>query len=86
LKLKDGRLLMSYGHRKPPFGNMARLSHDEGTTWSEPLTISADGLNFDLGYPSTVECDDGTLVSVWYEVLKGSELAQLRQARWRLTT
>ena len=84
LRLKDGRLLMSYGHRRPPFGNQARISHDEGSTWSEPLIISADGINSDLGYPSTIECDDGSLVTVWYEVLKGSELAQLRQARWRI--
>lgn len=84
LRLKDGRLLMSYGHRRPPFGNQARVSDDQGQSWSEPLTISADGLNPDLGYPSTAECDDGKLVTVWYEVLKTSELAQIRQARWRL--
>ncbi len=84
LRLKDNRLLMTYGYRKPPFGNQARVSDDDGRTWSEPLTISSDGLKGDLGYPSTVECDDGMLVTVWYEVLKGSEFAQLRQARWRL--
>ena len=38
----------------------------------------------DLGYPSTVELDDGTLLSVWYEQLKGFPKAVLRQARWRL--
>jgi sialidase-1 len=83
LRLKDDRLLMTYGHRRKPFGIQARLSRDEGLTWSEPLTISSDGINSDLGYPSTIECDDGTLVTVWYEILQGSELAQLRQARWR---
>ena len=86
LRMKDGRLLMSYGYRRAPFGNQCRISHDEGKSWSEPFVISGDGLNSDLGYPSTVECDDGTFVTVWYEVLKGSELAQLRQARWRLVT
>lgn len=85
LRLKDGRLLMTYGYRRRPFGNQARVSSDEGTSWSEPMTISDDGFNSDLGYPSTVECDDGTLVTVWYEVLKTSELAQLRQARWRIS-
>lgn len=84
LRLQDGRLLMSYGYRRPPFGNQVRFSDNDGTTWSDPLTISADGLKSDLGYPSTVECDDGTFVTVWYEVLKGSDLAQLRQSRWRL--
>lgn len=84
LCLKDGRLLMSYGYRRAPFGIQVRVSSDEGTTWSEPVTISNDGISSDLGYPSTVECNDGTLVTVWYEVLKGSELAQIRQARWRI--
>lgn len=84
LRLKDSRLLMSYGYRRAPFGNQARISADEGATWSEPLTISADGQGGDLGYPSTVECDDGTLVTVWYERLKDKPEAQLRQTRWRL--
>ncbi len=84
LRLKDGRLLMTYGHRRKPFGVQARLSKDHGRTWGEPMTLSADGIGGDLGYPSTVECDDGTLVTVWYEVLAGSPLAQLRQARWQL--
>lgn len=83
-RLRDGRLLMSYGHRRPPFGNQARISTDEGKSWSEPLTISADGAGGDLGYPSTVELEDGTLLSVWYEKMRSSSHAVLRQARWRI--
>jgi sialidase-1 len=83
IRLRNGDLLMSYSYRKKPLGNQARLSRDHGQTWSDPLTISADGSSGDLGYPSTVECNDGTLVTVWYEVIAGSPLAQLRQARWR---
>jgi hypothetical protein len=84
LRLANGHLLMTYGHRRPPFGNQARLSADHGRTWSEPLIISGDGAGHDLGYPSTVELDDGTLVTVWYEALAGSPRAVLRQATWRL--
>lgn len=84
LRLRDGRLMMSYGYRRSPFGNQMRVSSNHGASWSEPFTITADGLGSDLGYPSTVECDDGSFVTVWYEVLRGSEFAQLRQARWRL--
>ncbi len=83
-RLKDGRLLMTYGYRRKPFGVQARLSSDHGQTWGEPLVLAADGISGDLGYPSTVQCDDGTLVTCWYEVLAGSPLAQLRQARWKL--
>lgn len=84
LRLKDGRLLMSYGHRRRPYGNQARLSEDAGRIWSDPLIISDDGVGGDLGYPSTVELDDGSLLSVWYERRKDSPFAVLRQARWRI--
>ena len=84
LCLRDGRLLMSYGHRRPPRGNQVRVSSDAGQTWSEPILLTTDAYSGDMGYPSSVECEDGTLVTVWYERLKESPLAQLRQTRWRL--
>ncbi len=83
LRLADGRLLMTYGYRRAPFGNQARVSADEGATWSEPMTLSADGMGGDLGYPSTAELPDGTLITVWYESMKGKK-AVLRQAKWKL--
>ncbi len=84
LRLKDGRLLMTYGYRRKPFGNQARISADEGQSWSEPITLSDDGIGGDLGYPSSVQLDNGSIVSVWYEVQSGSPLAVLRQCRWKL--
>ncbi len=86
LRLQNGSLLMSYGYRRKPHGNQARLSKDGGQTWSGPMTISSDGVGGDLGYPSTVELDDGSLLTVWYEKMKGSERAVLRQTRWTLQT
>ena len=83
-RLRDGRLIMSYGHRRAPLGNQARISHDHGRTWSEPLLISGDGANGDLGYPSTVELSDGSLLSIWYEQMRDSKQAVLRQARWSI--
>jgi len=84
LRLRDGRLMMSYGYRRPPFGNQVRLSTDHGKTWSAPHNISGDGIGGDLGYPSTVEVEPNRFVTVWYERMKESPLAQLRQARWTL--
>jgi hypothetical protein len=83
LRMRNGHLLMSYGHRRNPLGIQVRISQDSGKSWSEAISITADAKSSDLGYPSTVECSDGTMVTVWYEVLAGSPLAQLRQARWR---
>ncbi len=84
LRLRDGRLLMSYGYRRKPFGNRARVSEDGGKSWSEPLVISDDGIGGDLGYPSTVEVNPGQMVTVWYERMADSPRAVLRQARWEL--
>ncbi len=83
LRLNDGRLLMTYGHRRAPLGNQARVSDDRGHSWSEPIVISQDGSSGDLGYPSTVELGDGSLLSVWYEHLQASPYAVLRQSHWR---
>ena len=69
LRLRDGRLMMTYGHRRQPLGNQARISEDDGQTWSSAMIISGDGTSSDLGYPSTVELQDGSLLTVWYEVL-----------------
>ena len=84
LKLKDGRLLMTYGHRRKPFGNQARISTDHGRTWSAPMIVSGDGTTGDLGYPATVELADGTLLTVWYENMKDLGKAVLRQAKWKI--
>ena len=84
LKLRDGTILMSYGHRRAPFGNQVRVSTDQCRTWSDAVILSGDGAGGDLGYPSTVELADGTLLTVWYELIKGTQRAALRQARWKL--
>ncbi len=84
LRLADGRLLMTYGHRRKPYGNQARVSADQGRTWSGAMIVSGDGPGGDLGYPSTVQLGDGSLLSVWYERPADNPHAVLRQARWRL--
>jgi sialidase-1 len=84
LRLRNGNLLMSYGYRRAPFGNRARLSKDHGHTWSEAITISEDAPEGDEGYPSTVELADGQLVTVWYETMANSPRAVLRKRQWSL--
>lgn len=84
LRLRDGRILMTYGHRRKPIGNQARISSNSGRTWSDAMILDDKGYSSDLGYPSTVELDDGSLLSVWYERLASSPRAVLRQAHWRL--
>lgn len=81
LKLSDGRLLMSYSYRKEPYGNRVRFSDDNGKSWSEEVILSDDGESWDLGYPSTAELPDGSLITLWYE--NRNKLAQLRYVCWK---
>ena len=83
LRLQDDRLLMSYGYRRDPRGNRVRVSEDHGRTWSGEIIVSDDGTG-DIGYPSTVQFEDGSLLTIWYERLAESPRAVLRQARWTL--
>jgi hypothetical protein len=48
------------------------------------MMISTDGKGGDLGYPSTVELADHSLLTVWYESMRDHDKAVLRQARWTL--
>lgn len=66
LKLKDGRLAITYGYRSDPYGIRARLSGDDGQTWGREIILRDDGGCWDLGYPRTVQRPDGKLVTVYY--------------------
>jgi len=78
IRLQDGRLLLTYGRRLPPFGIQGMLSRDDGKTWDESNRIMLLGdAGTDQGYPSTVQRDDGTIVTVYYS----SELHVPRRPR-----
>jgi hypothetical protein len=66
IALKDGRLALTYGFRDVPYGIRARISKDEGATWSEEIMLRTDGGNWDLGYPRSVQRSDGSVVTVYY--------------------
>ncbi|MBI1301097.1 MAG: hypothetical protein GC137_05480 [Alphaproteobacteria bacterium] len=66
--LKDGRLLLTYGNRKiGQKGVAAKISSDNGKTWQEEL-ILIDDLDFgqDCGYPTSVQLDNGTIMTLYY--------------------
>lgn len=67
LELSDGKILLTYGSRIPGlFGAVARVSKDGGDSWSPPCTlVSIPGMS-DCGYPSSVELEDGTIVTAYY--------------------
>ena len=66
VKLRDGRLAVTFGYRAEPYGIRARTSADEGKTWSEDLVLRSDAADWDLGYTRSVQRPDGKIVTVYY--------------------
>jgi hypothetical protein len=66
IRLRDGRIALTYGWRNIPYGVRAKLSSDEGRTWSEELVLRQDGKSWDVGYPRTVQRADGKIITAYY--------------------
>lgn len=66
LLLRDGRVLATYGYRSKPFGIRATVSEDGGKSWGPEIILRDDGKSWDLGYPRTVQLDNGELFTAYY--------------------
>ena len=66
IRLRDGRLCLTYGVRTPPYRIVARFSNDAGRTWSNEFALRNDGAMWDLGYVRSVQRPDGNVVTVYY--------------------
>ena len=64
--LNDGRLLAVYGYRVVPYGIRARVSEDDGKSWGPELILRDDAGSWDLGYPRTVQLEDGKVMTAYY--------------------
>ncbi len=68
LPLTNGRVLATYGYRRNPFGVRYCLAR-RGPSWSlaDEYALRNDGHSFgDLGYPSSVELENGEVFTVYY--------------------
>ena len=68
LRLRDGRVLLSYGYRREPFGVRVRICDPEldDIEGGEEIVLRDDGLNGDLGYPNAIQLEDGTVLVTYY--------------------
>jgi hypothetical protein len=67
LLLNDGRLLLSFGIRNPGFmGVGVRISDDDGESWWETRFLADLQNSLDVGYPSSVQTADKTIVTAYY--------------------
>jgi hypothetical protein len=65
-QLRDGRLCLTYGVREAPFRICAKLSEDEGHSWSDEIVLREDGANTDMGYTRNAQRSDGAIVTAYY--------------------
>lgn len=83
LRLKNGNIVMTYGRRVVPFGIRARISSDNGNRWGEEIVLRNDGISWDMGYPASVELDNGEILSVYYIKQACEHLARIEYTIWK---
>jgi Neuraminidase (sialidase) len=85
MRHSSGALVCVYGYRLPPYGQRAMISRDGGRTWQADIILRDDGPDGDLGYPSSVELADGSLLTVYYQKVGSAEdKCSLLWTRWEL--
>ena len=57
------------GYRREPYGERAMISRDGGASWEYDYILRDDGPDSDLGYPSSVELADGSILTAYYQKL-----------------
>jgi sialidase-1 len=81
----SGALVCVYGYRLAPYGQRAMISRDDGQTWQADYLLRDDGPDGDLGYPSSAELEDGSILTVYYQkVTSVQEKCSLLWTRWEL--
>jgi hypothetical protein len=85
-RLRDGRILLTYGNREKSNGGvMARVSADQGRTWSAAWPVVRLDGSRDHGYPSSVQLADGTIVTAWYSSgIEAHQRYHMGVLRWTL--
>ena len=79
----SGAIICSYGRRQAPYGERAMVSYDLGVTWEDEYVLD-ESPSGDLGYPSTVELSDGSLMTVYYQKYKDDKKCSILYTKWRL--
>jgi hypothetical protein len=62
------------------------VSYDFGKTWEDDYILhnTKNEDDWDLGYPSTVELDDGSLMTVYYQKYEDDEKCSMLYTKWQL--
>ena len=81
--LADGKILLVYSCRFEPNGQFARISDDDGRSWSERFQLSF-APDADHGYPASTQLPDGSILTVYYEIDQPGEKTSIKLVHWIL--
>ena len=84
LRHSSGAIVLTYGWRHAPYGQRARISRDDGATWSDEIILRDDGPDGDLGYPCSVELPGGDILTVYYQKRPGESLCSILWTQWHI--
>lgn len=84
MRHSSGAIICTYGNRYYPYAIDYIVSSDEGKTWAKPKRISEDAYDTDMGYPASVETDDGILTVYYQKVGSRSENCGLFATLWKI--
>ena len=64
------------------------MSSDEGRSWDieNEIVLRDDLKNRDLGYPTTTQMDDGTLLTAYYARDENNDATCIQITDWKLVT
>ncbi|MCI8525189.1 MAG: exo-alpha-sialidase [Oscillospiraceae bacterium] len=85
LRLQSGRVLVTYGYRRAPFGMRAKLCNAELTDLNEAeeIILRDDAATGDVGYPNAIQLDNGDILVAYYfnnaDHLRSIEVTRLRE-------
>lgn len=89
MRHSSGAILMSYGVRTTgEQSERVKISWDEGKTWTQDVVVFDNVPDWDMGYPSTVELQDGSLLTAYYQKYQEGDVidkkASFLYTKWQL--
>ena len=78
----SGKVILTYGCRHDNYGIRAIISDDGCKTFSKEIKLTENAPSPDLGYPASVERNDGKIITVWYE--REERFAVIKQMIWEI--
>jgi len=82
VRLRDGRLVVTYGYRAEPFEVRARISSDQGKTWSPDFVLRSGAASWDVGYTRSTQRADGKIVTVYYWAAEQQKERTIEATLW----